>query len=89
MSYLIYQPDDKSTPDAPKYGYLAGVNPNGTWKWTRARDEAITYETYDKAQLVLAGDSRFKTDDKVMGARATLVSTSAQHLDGASDGPQV
>lgn len=69
--FVIYQPDDSTQVPTVEYGYLAGVNQDGTYKWVRNPQEAIRYVMRTYAQHVLDGDARLTPRDS-SGAPTTL-----------------
>jgi fructose-specific component phosphotransferase system IIB-like protein len=69
-TFVIFMPDDNSVVPPVEYGYLAvPPNDNGTHRWVRDVKDAFHYPDMFHANNALAGDARFKTNDKAAGAR--------------------
>lgn len=73
MTYVIFMPDDNTKAPPVELGYLAGVNANGQYVWTKDVDKAVKYDTVDKAWNVLLGDPRLKAGEKDDPTRARPV----------------
>lgn len=68
--YVIFMEDDTATLPPTIRGFLAvPINCDGSYRWVREASEAYQYDSREKAENVLLGDTRFKTDDKIKGAR--------------------